>query len=663
MHGLGSCYDDEECLKFQKVLENNIDRTAVDVVLIDAYNGYPDSTTPLSDQVPDILKQVKETAEKYDKVIAVGHSQGGIIWRGMIENWDNHNVHTFISLASPQHGVANIPKADVLEPYIKQLFKDNPIKLLMALAAVSHLESVRSELNLEKLIDFEKNLVKVAQEVIEWLFKKLLTLAPFNYYFDPTQHDLYLEKIQYFPEINNEKPPLPERTEEQLARKANFLLLQRLVMIGGPDDEIVVPWQSEHFGYFDKDGLKGNILDMTESELYKGDLFGLKTLNEDGRIKLHTVEGVGHQGFECSEKVLKEYVVPEVEEVLKSAENSDGTVTSLKVGVLFMHGLTGSSDSDATVKFKEVMENNIDTTAVEIRLIDAYNNWYSAAPLSEQVPDILKKVKDMVADAEYDKVIAVGHSQGGVIWRGMIENWDKHNVHTFITLASPQHGVANVPPLDFLDDYINDNFKDKPFRLYFLRAVVCHLKSVRLELTLDDLIKLENILKEIAKEVIEWFFQMLLMSAPFNYNFDSTHYDLYLEKIQYFPEINNEKPPLPERTEKQKARKANFLLLERMVMIGGPQDGWVVPWQSEHFGCFDEKGENVLDMTETEIYKRDLFGLKTLSERDGKTIKRITVENMSHHQFVCNEEVLTKYVVPEVEDVLKSVANCSSSVC
>ena len=56
-------------------------------------------------QVPDILPRVKKIAAQYDKVIAVGYSQGGLIWRAMIEEWDDHNVELFISLASPQHGV------------------------------------------------------------------------------------------------------------------------------------------------------------------------------------------------------------------------------------------------------------------------------------------------------------------------------------------------------------------------------------------------------------------------------------------------------------------------------------------------------------------------------------------------------------------------------
>lgn len=34
----------------------------------------------------------------------VGYSQGGLIARAILESFDNHTVHTFVSLSSPQAG-------------------------------------------------------------------------------------------------------------------------------------------------------------------------------------------------------------------------------------------------------------------------------------------------------------------------------------------------------------------------------------------------------------------------------------------------------------------------------------------------------------------------------------------------------------------------------
>lgn len=83
-------------------------------------------------QVPDILPRVKKIAAQYDKVIAVGYSQGGLIWRGMIEEWDNHNVEMFISLASPQHGVYGGRGFSFFKLSLLRLFI-NPFRLILQL--------------------------------------------------------------------------------------------------------------------------------------------------------------------------------------------------------------------------------------------------------------------------------------------------------------------------------------------------------------------------------------------------------------------------------------------------------------------------------------------------------------------------------------------------
>lgn len=57
-------------------------------------------------------------------------------------------------------------------------------------------------------------------------------------------------------------------------------------LFASPHDGVVVPWQSELFGFFNES--------MTQTPLYRGDLFGLRTLDEAGRVHLHTVAGVEH---------------------------------------------------------------------------------------------------------------------------------------------------------------------------------------------------------------------------------------------------------------------------------------------------------------------------------------------------------------------------------
>ena len=34
-------------------------------------------------------------------------------------------------------------------------------------------------------------------------------------------------------------------------RKKNFLRIKQLVLVGGPDDGVIIPWESSIFGYYD----------------------------------------------------------------------------------------------------------------------------------------------------------------------------------------------------------------------------------------------------------------------------------------------------------------------------------------------------------------------------------------------------------------------------
>ena len=91
-------------------------------------------------------------------------------------------------------------------------------------------------------------------------------------------------------------------------------------MIGGPDDGVVVPWESELFGFCDEGGFSydhgcDKTLNLTETRFYKKDLFGLKSLYDSGNVTLHVVPGVGHVDFLKKETVLESYVLPAIEEV------------------------------------------------------------------------------------------------------------------------------------------------------------------------------------------------------------------------------------------------------------------------------------------------------------------------------------------------------------
>ena len=63
---------------------------------------------------------------------------------------------------------------------------------------------------------------------------------------------------------------------------------------------MISPKETAEFGVFDKNF---NVLKMNETDEYKNDSFGLKTLNEEGKINITYLKG-GHLNFDFDE-ILK----------------------------------------------------------------------------------------------------------------------------------------------------------------------------------------------------------------------------------------------------------------------------------------------------------------------------------------------------------------------
>jgi len=268
MHGVVEGYFEHN--NFKKFIERN---TGIPVHLLDAYN-YAASVTPMQYQVPDILPRVKEIAAQYDKIIAVGYSQGGLIWRAMIEEWDDHNVDLFISLAAPQHGVYGAPPlAETFIPFLDWYSKTTIYKVLYTFFGQS--------------------------------------FALFNYYLDPTHYDMYLEDVEFFPELNNELESTSP--EEKARKKRNFLRLTKLALVGGAGENVIDPWQSEFFGFYTDQGFEGEVIPMEETKLYKEDLFGLKTLDQRGGIVMCRYDGLTHLQFRDNQDMMRTCLLPVLE--------------------------------------------------------------------------------------------------------------------------------------------------------------------------------------------------------------------------------------------------------------------------------------------------------------------------------------------------------------
>ncbi|XP_064079187.1 lysosomal thioesterase PPT2-A-like [Macrobrachium nipponense] len=231
----------------------------------------------------------------------------------------------------------------------------------------------------------------------------------------------------------------------------------------------------------------------------------------------------------------------------------------------------------------------------EVHVIDMLHGWKSLAPLWYQVKAFYAKIAPIMQKAE-NGIILIGYSQGGILSRGIIESMD-HNITRFISLSSPQAG----------------QYGDEFLRLIFPQYI-----------------------KETAYEL--FYSKMGQSVSVANYWNDPHHQDLYYKYSNYLPYLNNEVDD-----SSKKDYRTNFLKLERLVLIGGPDDGVITPWQSSHFAYFDEN-ENVTEMRDQYYYRTDTFGLRTLDKAGKVTIYEIP--GVVHTQWHHNVTVIQKCILP-----------------
>ena len=70
---------------------------------------------------------------------------------------------------------------------------------------------------------------------------------------------------------------------------------------------VITPWESAHFGYFDQNN---TVVPLRHRRIYYEDAIGLKTLDNEGKLKLVTVEHVKHVDWHINRDVINEVVLP-----------------------------------------------------------------------------------------------------------------------------------------------------------------------------------------------------------------------------------------------------------------------------------------------------------------------------------------------------------------
>ncbi|XP_041933021.1 lysosomal thioesterase PPT2 isoform X2 [Alosa sapidissima] len=256
--------------------------------------------------------------------------------------------------------------------------------------------------------------------------------------------------------------------------------------------------------------------------------------------------------------------------------------------VIIVHGLFDSSGD--FVNLQRFINQSHPGTNVSV--IDLFDRSASLQPLWKQVEGFKEAIYPIMQNAA-DGVHLICYSQGGLVCRGILSTLSDHNVHSFISLSSPQAGqYGDTDYLKYLfPSFVKSNLFHFCYTSVGQRISICNFWN------------------------------------------DPHHRDMYINSSDYLALLNNERSN-PNATQ----WKNNFLRMKKLVLVGGPDDGVITPWESSQFGFYDEN-ETVVEMKNQEVYLRDTFGLKTLQARGDMVL--CAMAGVQHVYWHSNQTVFT----------------------
>ena len=247
-------------------------------VSLDVNNGV-ESMRPMWGQVETVREAIKAVVRGEPELYAqgvhlLGHSQGALLLRcvlEVVEEGELPPIVSFVSMAGIQQGFYGTAGAEHFLP------------------------------NVTEALMTEILYTKEAQDVF--------SLA--NWWHDPFDQDKeYLAKNIFLPAINNIQPGNVSATlKANFVRELTAFPNSGIHLFGSPNDGTVYPWISELFGFFAPNTLHA-LIDMEDTDVYKTDAFGLKTLDGQGRVWRTAVDGVEHAQWLHNQTNFERWVMP-----------------------------------------------------------------------------------------------------------------------------------------------------------------------------------------------------------------------------------------------------------------------------------------------------------------------------------------------------------------
>jgi len=231
-------------------------------VAVDVANGMSSIFQKMQPQVDQLAKVVKADPKLANGFNILGLSQGGLIVRAYIQQYNDPPVKRMVSICGVQNGVFDCPLSAKIIPFVCGLFKSNPWR---------------------------------------FLFNDTLPLSFSDYWVESMNQTDYLAENEFLPFVNNQR-----MGPHSASYKSNFASLEKVVLVEATQDTMVYPYESEQFGGYQW-GTKDTVFQWQDGDLYKDDKFGLQTLDKAGAVTTMSYKG-DHLRF--SNQFWNEQILP-----------------------------------------------------------------------------------------------------------------------------------------------------------------------------------------------------------------------------------------------------------------------------------------------------------------------------------------------------------------
>ncbi|CAL6009774.1 Palmitoyl-protein_thioesterase [Hexamita inflata] len=223
----------------------------------------------LDEQTDELSKCINNDPRTQNGFIGVGYSNGGFLMRHYLQKFNHIKAPMlrYVGLSAPAAGFFCGVESDCW------ILKTLPEKLNTYI---------------------HDNIYQV------WAQRNL---GPTAFWRDPYQLDQYKKHSSVLAHIDN------TNTINETYKK-NFMSVDRLVLFGSPKDGLIQPWQSAWFGVFAENSEHDVIL-MEDRYEYIHDTFGLRSMNEQGRIR-RIDSGISHLEYMVHQKFIEELLEPEL---------------------------------------------------------------------------------------------------------------------------------------------------------------------------------------------------------------------------------------------------------------------------------------------------------------------------------------------------------------